>query len=468
MWQWFRQARNGARKQQQFSLLLERLEGRDCPAAPTLSFSVVPVTGTEVQVSGSVQDSNPQTVEVDFSGVVSGSVSPDADGNFSLLAQASGLGTVTGQATDQDNLTSDLVQEELTAASPSLTLNAMIQEGQTVTVSGQVSDADLETCSVSFSGVVSGSAGVNPDGTFSLTTTASGSGTIDATVVNVWGLTGTAETSLDGITGTQTESQDTNLLPGLTVTVTPTGSGKSVTVSGQVSDSNPANLTVTFSGVVSGSAVTDSNGNFSLTTTATDLGEVDASVTDGAGQSASASTQLAVAPPTLTLNLTMDQQRTITLSGQVSGSDVTEDMVTFTGVASGSAGPGTNGSFSLTTQASQLGDVQAVVTDVWGQASALAKVTVACPPPTIDNLEIVCQNQSNNYWTASGTVSSQSAGGLTVNFSGTPSFNNASAPVQTTGEFALEIELGPQDAGGTVTATVEDWWGQAGEATFYL
>src|SRR5579859_1289919 len=82
-------------------LMVERLETRDCPAAPVIgSLTATPITGTTVQLSGYVQDANPATTHISFTGVMSGTVTANTYGYFSYQAQASGLGAVSAVATD--------------------------------------------------------------------------------------------------------------------------------------------------------------------------------------------------------------------------------------------------------------------------------------------------------------------------------------------------------------------------------
>ncbi len=66
------------------------------------------------------------------------------------------------------------------------------------------------------------------------------------------------------------------------------GLGHNVTLSGNLSGtSTPANQTICITGVASGMAETDANGNFSVTIQANTLGEVDAQTMDGASNVAS-------------------------------------------------------------------------------------------------------------------------------------------------------------------------------------
>ena len=82
-------------------LKCERLETRDCPAAPALlSFNVSRGTGHNIQVSGVVLADNPTAVHVDLSGVASGSFTPNAAGFFNGSSVTNGFGQIAAQAFD--------------------------------------------------------------------------------------------------------------------------------------------------------------------------------------------------------------------------------------------------------------------------------------------------------------------------------------------------------------------------------
>jgi hypothetical protein len=66
------------------------------------SFSAHPTNtpgSREVELKGTVSDVFPQSDTVTFSGVATGSVTPDSSGNFDYFTGASSLGIVTAVAT---------------------------------------------------------------------------------------------------------------------------------------------------------------------------------------------------------------------------------------------------------------------------------------------------------------------------------------------------------------------------------
>lgn len=168
-----------------------------------------------------------------------------------------------------------------------------------------------------------------------------------------------------------------------TLYAAPTSSGKQVSVTGSVITDHPGNTTVTLSGVVSGTATTDSYGNFSWGGTASSLGTVTAVATDTveALDSFSVDATLACSAPVIN-NF---QATTVgpympgwyKISGQVNAPAPGGLTVTFDGLASGkTATTDANGNFSIVIQVLQHGMITAETTDAWGQNSNVACTTV--------------------------------------------------------------------------------------------
>ncbi|HEV7223453.1 MAG TPA: hypothetical protein VGN42_12175, partial [Pirellulales bacterium] len=148
-------------------------------------------------------------------------------------------------------------------------LYAIPASGHTVNVSGHVSDFDPHAglIGVTISGPVAGGVTADSGGNFSLTGTAASLGTETAVASD-------AGTGLSSAPFSAPIQNNAPTISGLSVG--PTGNGKYVTISGTVNDESPAGLTVSFSGVASGSATTDASGGFSLYALATGLGTVTA------------------------------------------------------------------------------------------------------------------------------------------------------------------------------------------------
>jgi hypothetical protein len=245
--------------------------------------------------------------------------------------------------------------------------------------------------------------------------------------------------------------------PLISLTAQPLNSGRLVELSGTVTDSNPTSVTVTFSGVVSASTTPDAAGDFACSAQAVGLGTVSAVATDGAGlSSAPAQATLTNPAPTLTLTIAYGAQRSITLSGRVTDNQPGACTVTFTGVATGSTTTNADGTYSLTTNASQLGTVQATAQNPWAQNSASAQGTVTSAPPWISNFQAIRGNL--NVWTFQGQVTDESAPGLMVRFGGLPSLAGHTTAVESNGWFYLTVELQNGEQ-GNASAQTTDWWG---------
>ncbi|MFO0808510.1 MAG: hypothetical protein U0746_07795 [Gemmataceae bacterium] len=126
-------------------LLVTHLETRDCPAAPAVALSVLPIGGNQVLISGFVSDEAPDRSVVKVGGVADYSIVPDASGSFTQFATVSGTGYVTAQVFDNEGMKSDLVSSLFAAANlknrpPVIQNFAAVEEGGVWTISGHVAD----------------------------------------------------------------------------------------------------------------------------------------------------------------------------------------------------------------------------------------------------------------------------------------------------------------------------------------
>lgn len=236
---------------------LEVLEARDCPAAPQITLTATPLSGHQVQLSGSVTDENPASVMITFKGVASGTTMASSNGTFSYTATASGLGDVQAVGTDQEMLSSNTATATVSSQAPSITLSISYGSGKTVTVSGKVTDESPSGLPVTFTGKVSGTATTGSDGTFTLTTQASGLGDIQATAVDAWGL--------QSSTASVTVASNAPVISQFTAVHV---AGNVWTLQGQVTDEMAMTCEVTFGGLptlVGKSATPGSDGWFYLT-----------------------------------------------------------------------------------------------------------------------------------------------------------------------------------------------------------
>lgn len=160
------------------------------------------------------------------------------------------------------------------------------------------------------------------------------------------------------------------------------------TLSGHVTDNQPAGLTVQFSGAYSGSAQTDAEGNFSLTVSPDQLGLVSGTVTDTAGLTSNlAQAIFSSMPPMITSFTTSNVLGHIwTFTGHVTDEYAAGLKVTFGGAVQAvdglTATVDADGNFSLTVEIADGDDggVSAQTTDWWGLASNQA---ICWVPPTV-------------------------------------------------------------------------------------
>ncbi len=172
---------------------------------------------------------------------------------------------------------------------PSLTFSASILAGNTVHLSGGVTDDHPNMTYVQFSGVISGSAQPNSAGQYDAFIDGSALGTIIAQAHDM--LMNSSPT---------VDATITSNAPTITLNRS-YGANGSVILWGHVTDEDAAGHTVTFTGAVLGTATTNNNGDFSLTTIYWSLGDVSASTTDCWGQTSNTATAtLANAAPVIT------------------------------------------------------------------------------------------------------------------------------------------------------------------------
>ena len=244
----------------------------------------------------------------------------------------------------------------------------------------------------------------------------------------------------------------------------PLNSGKLVDLHGQVFDSNPAAVVVSFTGVASGSVHPNASGVFDLQTTATSLGLVAALATDTNGAQFGAATQIAAAAPSLMLNITYGLNKQVTLTGRVTDAQPGDLTVTFSGVANGTVITNPDGSFSTDLTATALGKITATVQDVWGLNSNSANVWVSDPGPTI---KLNASQTTQGVWVFTGMVSGPWTAGMTVTFSSSTcsAIDGKTVTINADGTFSLAVVLNPGDT-GWITASVTDCWNESAAASF--
>jgi hypothetical protein len=175
---------------------LELLEARDCPAGPQVaSMSIVPLSGTLVQVNGTVTDDVSAICTVSLTGVVQATTAVNPDGTFAVQATASALGQVTAVA--QDAVTNSISPQfvaQFDVAPPEIQ-NFSVQRAQANvwTFTGTVVHAPAGNIPVAFGGpgnLSNAMITTNANGTFTLTIALINpppTFTVSAIATDVWG-----------------------------------------------------------------------------------------------------------------------------------------------------------------------------------------------------------------------------------------------------------------------------------------
>lgn len=244
-----------------------------------------------------------------------------------------------------------------------------------------------------------------------------------------------------------------------------TTAGQNVQVEVSVSGTAPA-FSVSLSGPVSDSMTINSAGTTSYVLPATELGTISGTVTDTAGDSAQATCAITDAAPQisgLAVSAT-GQGKQVDVTGTVHALSPSGLSVKFSGsagLAQTSTTTDASGNFSLVTTAASLGNVSAVVTDIWGVNSPTATTTLVVQPPQINGFTAI--NLGNGEWEFEGSVSGRGEAGDTVQLSGLAS---ASATVNSDGSFSVIVQIGSYPS-GTEYAVATDVWGQTSNQASY-
>jgi hypothetical protein len=218
--------------------LVESLEQRDCPAAPTVTNFAARITAANaIVLTGNAHDDHQNTVilEISGGGSIGNQVALDVNNNgqFSItLTSVNTSATFFAEITDDQNVTSPQVQT-VPSGTPTLTLACNQQDSQKVHVYGTVNDVNSANLTVSFSGIFSGNTTTDANGNYSFVASASALGNISATTTNRNNVTSnTAQATLTNVAPVIDNFMSSNV-------------GTSWTFTGQVIDEWAMGLTVT-------------------------------------------------------------------------------------------------------------------------------------------------------------------------------------------------------------------------------
>jgi hypothetical protein len=173
-----------------------------------------------------------------------------------------------------------------------------------------------------------------------------------------------------GATATATVNVTVNIQTTVTASVT-YNTHRSVTITGQLTSTNPGGQRIDFAGVVNGWALTQADGSYSFPATASGVGSVTVSYANAMG----ASTTIQVtsdAPVVSGMDVVIGTGDVATFSGSVTDEEPEGLVVTITGYQiNGTATVQADGTFSYSVQLppAYSGSVSAVTTDWWGQMS---------------------------------------------------------------------------------------------------
>jgi hypothetical protein len=237
-------------------------------------------------------------------------------------------------------------------------------------------------------------------------------------------------------------------------------SGHQVQLTGQVMDDDPGGVQITVGGVMMGTIIPASSGDYSYTACAASLGTVTAVARDSTGlTSDTAQVTLTSAVPVIQgLTATQGAGQSVWLSGTVQNETLAGLPVAFSGSAGGTATTASDGSFYVQVQAGSLGTIQATVTDPWGQTSAPAQTTLTNSRPVLTSFQAV--HSLGSTYIFQGRVTDEQAGNLTVRLGGLPSLMGLTVTTASDGSFFRNVTLAPGEQ-GNATADVTDPWGAA-------
>jgi hypothetical protein len=155
--------------------------------------------------------------------------------------------------------------------------------------------------------------------------------------------------------------------------------------------------------------------------------------------------------------------QTVHLDGAVDGTNVAGQIIDLGGVVDGIAVTDASGHFTRTLQAVGLGTATARTAD---GSSNIATATLMVAPPNIDVLLAV---EEPTDWVISGHVTGCKPGSLTITLSGLASVRNMTVTVDAKGNFATAVHLnGTAQDDGWLRAVTSDIWGQTSNEALYL
>ncbi len=249
-------------------------------------------------------------------------------------------------------------------AAPTITsFAASVGPGHSVTLTGQVADENPGMVMVQFEGAVNAILFTNPQGQFTYTTQNCQLGTVTAKAKDMemlWSQPVTADI--------------TSAVPVISnLTVVESGPERQVTISGTVTDEDPEGILVSITGKVTANGSPDASGNFSITATATELGDVTVTATDPWGlEDVEIGTITSNAPAIVDLVIEQDGHDYWFIRGRIVDEFPAYLTVFFGGVLAGYFQTADHrGIFEITVHSPEEGEAYVSVYDWWGIQSQL-------------------------------------------------------------------------------------------------
>lgn len=249
-------------------------------------------------------------------------------------------------------------------AAPTITSFATsLGPGHSVTLTGQVADENPSMVMVQFEGAVNAILFTDSEGRFSYTTQNCQLGTVTAKAKDMemlWSQPVTANIS--------------SAVPVISnLTVVESGPERQVTISGTVTDEDPQGVLVSITGKVTAMGSPNANGDFSITATATELGDVTVTVSDPWGlQDVEIGTITSRAPSIVDLTIEDDGGDYWFIRGRIVDEFPAHLTVFFGGVLAGYFQTADHrGIFEITVHSPEQGDAYVSVYDWWGIQSQL-------------------------------------------------------------------------------------------------
>jgi len=266
------------------------------------------------------------------------------------------------------------------------------------------------------------------------------------------------------------ETRDCPAAPALTMFAHSAGDGELV-IAGRVRDESPSTAVVHLTGAVSADVTPDAAGYYRVVLTPTGSGPVQGQAIDGEGLTSAGCTDANFAddptpPHIINFNIGQRGGHQVVVTGQVWDDENFAGLpVYFSGIVNGSATTNADGMFTAVLTASSLGWACANVENDEGEISDDYWVELGNSKPEV--LTFTAYQVTGGDWVITGTVNDEAVRGLMVTLSSDiPVLNGRQVKVASNGTFQTMFSPPAGFQGGTVSASVTDWWGAMSDTVY--